>query len=148
MQVAFYKGPGTLFTKAIRFWTKSPYSHAELVLPSGARITSLASQGVVRLAPFKQEELVDWDIVQLPAYTDLRVHDVMAFFESESNCGYDWTGIIFTQVFRNGWEDSDDWFCSEFVAEALKAIDIIPVTVKSASVSPGELHRRLRSLFP
>ena len=35
IKVAFYKGTGDLFNKIVRWWTKSPYSHAELILPDG-----------------------------------------------------------------------------------------------------------------
>ena len=33
IKIAFYKGKGKLHNKIIRWWTKSKYSHAELVLP-------------------------------------------------------------------------------------------------------------------
>ena len=34
VKVAFYKGKGNWINKIIRWWTKSNYSHAELVLPN------------------------------------------------------------------------------------------------------------------
>ena len=33
IKVAFYKGRGNWKNKIIRWWTKSKYSHAELILP-------------------------------------------------------------------------------------------------------------------
>ena len=32
--IGLYKGKGTLINKIVRWWTKSKYSHAELVLPN------------------------------------------------------------------------------------------------------------------
>jgi hypothetical protein len=116
-------------------------------MPSGARITVLAQPGVVRLAPFRPEELKDWDFVELPETAVLRVHDAQVFFEEESSAGYDWTGIIFTQLFPAGWESKHNWFCSEFVTEALKRMGILPKSLKSASVCPGELHDRLTRIL-
>ena len=35
IKVAFFKGDGDWHNHIVRWWTKSPYSHAELVLPDG-----------------------------------------------------------------------------------------------------------------
>ena len=34
VKIAFYKGKGNWINKIIRWWTRSNYSHAELVLPN------------------------------------------------------------------------------------------------------------------
>ena len=33
IRVAFFKGKGNFWNKVVRWWTESPYSHAELVMP-------------------------------------------------------------------------------------------------------------------
>ena len=35
IKIAFYKGKGDILNGIVRWWTKSVYSHAELVLPDG-----------------------------------------------------------------------------------------------------------------
>ena len=40
--LALYKGRGTLFNRLIRLWTRSKYSHCELVLSDGRWLSASA----------------------------------------------------------------------------------------------------------
>lgn len=40
VRLALYKAPGDLYDRAIRAWTRSPYSHCELVLSGGRFVSS------------------------------------------------------------------------------------------------------------
>ena len=42
IKLAFYKGKGNWKNKVIRWWTKSPYSHVELILPDGDTWVSIS----------------------------------------------------------------------------------------------------------
>ena len=35
IKIAFFRGHGSFVNKVVRWWTKSEYSHAELVMPDG-----------------------------------------------------------------------------------------------------------------
>ena len=50
ISVAFYKGKGNWKNRVIRWWTKSPYSHAELVLDD--------KQTWIGISPFIKAKLV------------------------------------------------------------------------------------------
>jgi len=42
IKIAFYKGRGSRIHKIICWWTKSPYSHAELIMPDGKTWISIS----------------------------------------------------------------------------------------------------------
>ena len=46
VQLALYKGRGTLFNALIRWWTRSPYSHCELVINGTCYSSSIRDGGV------------------------------------------------------------------------------------------------------
>ena len=48
MRVAFYKGEGNFFDKLIRWWTKSSYSHCELIFSDGIFFSADPRDGGVR----------------------------------------------------------------------------------------------------
>ena len=42
IKVAFYKAQGDYINKIVRWWTKSKYSHAELILPDDVTWISIS----------------------------------------------------------------------------------------------------------
>jgi len=48
IRLTLYKAPGDTYDRFIRLWTRSPYSHCELVLPDGRFVTSSPQDGGVR----------------------------------------------------------------------------------------------------
>ena len=71
MKAAFYKEtrPGLpgIYNRLVRWWTKSPYSHVELVVSTGRAWSSSFEDGGVR------SKLIDldpakWDLVDLPTF--------------------------------------------------------------------------------
>ena len=69
MKIAFYKGRKRLFNRLVSWWTRGPYSHAELVFSDGICASSSFMDKGVR---FKQIELTpeNWDILPLPTCFD------------------------------------------------------------------------------
>ena len=67
IKVAFYKGRGDLFNKIVRWWTKSPYSHTELILPDGVTWIRIGPFSLSKLSAIKREnwEPQNWDFVTL-----------------------------------------------------------------------------------
>jgi hypothetical protein len=118
LKAAFYRGtrPGMagLYNRAVRWWTKSPYSHIELVFSDGLAGSASFADGGVRL---KQIEFSPerWDFIELPAHLEPAAR---AWFEQHSGAGYDLLGNLqfILALFGNSRER---WFCSEACAAAL-----------------------------
>lgn len=113
--LALYKGPGVFpGSHLIRFWTKSPYSHCELVIGGECFSSSLMDGGVRQ----KQISLTSdkWDLIALPW---ANAADVLLYFAKTKGQRYDWWGLIGSQVFNRRSEAPGAAFCSEWCAAAL-----------------------------
>lgn len=117
LRAAFYKGthsglPG-IYNRLVRWWTRSPYSHAEVIFSDGMAASSSFMDGGVR---FKQVEFDPgkWDIVEMPG------DEVAArqWFMKHEGDGYDLLGNVgfVLQFVRDG---TGKWSCAESVAAAL-----------------------------
>ena len=82
MQAAFYKAtrPGLqgIYSRAVRWIDRGPYSHCELVVDGVAYSSSLMDGGVRgKVIQFKPEH---WDFIDLPWADAQRVLDMLAAF--------------------------------------------------------------------
>lgn len=121
VQIAFYKGPPrrdllhTVSHYAIRLWTWSKYSHAELVL-DGVCYSSSTRDGGVR---GKSINLVSgrWDVVPLNI-DRASAHRALAWFGVHGGDKYDWAGVW---RFVVPWlpHSKRRWFCFEAIGAAL-----------------------------
>lgn len=128
VRLALYKAPGDLVDRAVRLWTRSVYSHCELVLSDGRFVSSSPRDGGVR-AKCIEPSSNTWDFVALPW---VEQEDVEAALEREGGTGYDWIGIIGSQLLPIGIHSRKRWFCSEFCG-AVMGLE------KPERYSPGEL---------
>lgn len=114
--VAFKYGKPDRFDQLVKFWTSSDYYHVAIVI-DGVWYSAHQSHGtftaVTRYAPF------DWDFLEIPVEESNKFR-MVRFAVNELGCGYDWWGLIFSQIFFLRREDPNRWFCSEFVLEILK----------------------------
>jgi hypothetical protein len=103
----------------VRWWTRGPYSHVELVFSNGLSASASARDGGVRFKriDFKPEH---WDFVELKVDEEQGFDEeyARAFFEEREGLGYDYFGL-FGFIWRPGSGVSRRWFCSEAVAAAL-----------------------------
>lgn len=113
MKLALYKGKGTVGNAIIRWWTKSAYSHCELVIGDVSYSSSLRDGGVrAKRIDYNPDR---WDFVDLPWGTE---NDVQMLYAQTKDEPYGWLDLLWRQVFnRPG--DSIGWFCSEWCAAAL-----------------------------
>lgn len=116
--LAFYKGPPrndwrhTISHYAIRLWTWSRYSHAELVIDGWCYSSSPRDGGVRR----KSINLFTgrWDVV--PVTID--EHLALQWYRKHLRQGYDWAGIWrFVIPFLP--QSEDRWFCFESIGAML-----------------------------
>jgi len=146
IKIAFYKAKGNWKNKIIRWWTKSVYSHAELVLPD--------ERTWISISPFltskvdKREKLEynenHWDFVEF-TITKEQNKVILDFFDETKGCGYDWVGMIMSQLIPYNIKRKNKWYCSEWIAYALRIAGIINWRVikiyNRCDLSPGVLHK-------
>lgn len=113
MQIAFYKGKGSAFNSLIRWWTRSPYSHVELII-DGVWYSSSHTDGGVRSRVINHNPL-HWDFIDVP----FDAKHALNVFDGAKHYKYDWLGIALSQAVALDWHTKDRYFCSELVAEML-----------------------------
>lgn len=126
MKIAFYKGTHKglygIFNRLVRWWTRGPYSHAELIFaePQHSKahlcFTSSFLDGGVRGKLIELDE-AKWDVVELNS-ENFNAARAYAWFQINLGLKYDVMGI-FGAVVRSVEDDRDKYFCSEAIAAAL-----------------------------
>ena len=150
IKVAFYRGRGGFFERIIKWWTKSPYSHAELILPDGVTWISISPFLTSKVAARTKEEWNkdEWDFVELKV-TEQQVKIIQEFYEYTKGCKYDWIGMLLSQFLPFHIKRKGKWYCSEWIAYALRiscTIDwrIIKIYDR-ADLSPAVLYNIVRA---
>lgn len=141
MRAAFYKGihaglPG-IYNRLVRWWTRSPYSHVELIFfDSGPGDDSQAASasymdGGVRFKWFTFDPAL-WDFVDLPDHMAMQA---LRWFDEHDGEAYDLLGNVHFVLSAVG-DEKRKWFCSEAVAAALGMPN-------PERFDPGTLHAAL-----
>jgi hypothetical protein len=145
IKVAFYCGKGTWINRIVRWWTNSKYSHAELIMPDD--ITWIG------ISPFKKSVLcatsgdernpVNWDLIEINI-TESQLEVIEEFYENTKGCAYDWIGMILSQVLPYHIKRKGKWYCSEWIAYALRISCVIDWRLikiyDRADLSPAVLY--------
>tara|TARA_R100000008_G_C3563423_1_gene157601 strand:+ start:401 stop:907 length:507 start_codon:yes stop_codon:yes gene_type:complete len=145
IQIAFYKGKGNWLNRLICWWTKSRYSHAELVLPD--------NKHWIGISPFLSSKvesriktdcnIEEWDFVDFKI-TEEQLKTILAFFKETKECRYDWIGMLLSQFLPFHIKRKNKWYCSEWIAYALRISNVVDwQTIKiydQSDLSPGTLH--------
>ena len=89
-------------------------------------------------------DLENWDFAEFEITHDQ--HNILLeFFEDTRDCSYDWIGMIFSQLLPFHIKRKNKWYCSEWIAYALRISDIINWrTIKiydRCDLSPGVLFK-------
>jgi hypothetical protein len=138
LHAAFYKAthPGLpgVYNRLVRWWTRSTYSHVELVFPTGHAASSSYMDGGVRFKVIDFDP-ASWDFVELPRAFERQAWE---WFEAHRGQPYDLLGNLHFVISPVA-DDKKKWFCSEAVAAALGMPD-------PWRFDPGALHAAL-SLF-
>lgn len=136
--LALYKGRGKLFDRLIRLWTRSKYSHCELVMPDGRWLSASAMDGGVR-AKRIELNLEHWDLIPLPWASK---HQIEHTFRANLGRGYDWLGILGSQLVPLTIANPRRMFCSEFCAAALG----FPLPQRYSPALLGEVVRHVHTI--
>jgi len=146
IKVAFYKGQGNWLNKIIRWWTKSKYTHAELVLPDGITWISISPflSSRVESRYNIDYESKNWDFIEFEL-TEKQHDTIIDFFNETRGCKYDWIGMLLSQFIPFHIKRKNKWYCSEWIAYALRISNIINwKTIKiydQCDLSPGMLSK-------
>jgi len=127
IQIAFYKGGKNKWHhRFIRWWTKSEYSHAELVLNNGEIWVSISpllySKVTTRIR--KDWDVIDWDFIQF-SINNVQLDSLKDFISETTGDGYDWPGMLLSQILPCIIKSRRKWYCSSWIAHALSHSNII-----------------------
>jgi|ETNvirenome_6_85_1030632.scaffolds.fasta_scaffold00014_35 hypothetical protein len=145
IRIAFYKGKGKWKEKIIRWWTKSPYSHAELIMPDNYTWISISPllKSTVSSRIKTDFDLQKWDFVEFEI-TQEQHNVLLDFYDETKGCKYDWIGMIMSQLLPFHIKRKNKWYCSEWIAYALRIAGIINWrSIKiydRCDLSPGTLY--------
>ena len=144
MKLAFHIGArGTFFSQAICVFTRSSYSHVELVFDE----FGTTADGVLCFSADEKDggtrfkriilDPTNWTIVPIPSTTH-QMRSADAYATAKDGLKYDWAGIL-GFVLPFGEHDDEDRFCSEIVCEILEHVFGWNFG-KPWEVSPGKLY--------
>lgn len=114
VQLALRKNDTRVGARFIQWWSRSIYSHCELVVGGVCYSSSIMDKGVrakvIDLDPDK------WDVIEQP-WADAVA--VVEYFKATDSNTYGWLSLIGGQLFNRNQTDIGSQFCSEWCASAL-----------------------------
>jgi hypothetical protein len=140
-----YKGDGRLHNAIVRRWTDSIYSHAELILPDHTSITifPFSLTGIHRQSfDIENEDEEEWDFVCVPVSPG-QLAIIEKFYEKTKGQQYDWVGMLASQIVPFHIKHQNRWYCSEWIAYALRLAGIVKGLHEESDMSPETLSRLL-----
>ena len=137
VQLALYKGAGEWGNALIRWWTRSSYSHCELVVDGYCYSSSVMDKGVRKKQVGNGPNQIDlraehWDLVPLPW---ANAEAILGHFERTDPDRYGWPSLILSQVLNRNRQVEHAAFCSEWCATALR----LPSAPSYSPATLGEL---------
>jgi len=155
IKIAFYRGNGGRLHRLIRWWTKSSYSHAELIMPDGMTWISISPFLTSRVAARIKhcvDNPEDWDFLvfklsEREPVKKYQLDQLYKFINMTQGSKYDWIGMIMSQFCPYLIKRRDRWYCSEWIAHALVNSRIIMWDdlrlYNTPDLSPGKLYEVL-----
>lgn len=149
IKVAFYRGQGDIVNKIVRWWTKSPYSHAELIMPDGVTWIGISPKGSNLTSRIRETyDSAEWEFLELEVTAE-QIAVIEEFFTATENCLYDWAGMILSQFLPFHIKRKGKWYCSEWIAYALRISCVIDWRLikiyDRADLSPAVLYEIIKA---
>ena len=113
MKLAFYKAKGDWVDLIIRVFTNSKYSHIEIV-HNKDWYSSSPRDGGVRIKQIVNDGN-SWDFIEV----EIDKERLYQKYREYRGRGYDFKGILLSNVLPIGWHSKNKVTCSEFVADVL-----------------------------
>lgn len=116
LKLVFYKSNYKWWSRLIKWWTNSSYSHCELYV-NDKYLVGISNEQSVRCKKYDLSS-EKWDSIELKIDDKLEwiVND---FFEKTQGAKYDWKAIILSNIFNRRLQDKNKYTCSEWIAELL-----------------------------
>lgn len=139
--LAFYRGRRTALDRAIQAFTRSPFSHVELVLntPDADGLDFLRSSsgrdGGVRDRRIAMNP-DHWEIVRIEPWANADAWEIAG---TQMGKPYDFRGIFLSQLLGASRHSRKGWFCSELCAHSLGLGE-------PHRLSPGALYLRVEEM--
>ena len=159
VKIAFYKGsPSSYLHRIIRWWSKSTYSHAELIMPDGKTWISISPFLTAKVSARIRGTIDnpdDWDYLNFPLswrkpVREYQLKQLYKFIDVTQGSSYDWFGMLLSQVCPYLIKRRDKWYCSEWIAHALVNSRIVMWDdlrlYGTPDLSPGRLYDILEPL--
>ena len=158
LKVAFFKGSSSAMHRFIRWWTKSKYSHAELVLPDNKTWISISPFLTAKVSPRIKdvdESDPEWDFLNFylswrEPVCEYQLKQLYKFIDMTQGSKYDWVGTLLSQMCPYLIKRRDKWYCSEWIAHALVNSRVVmwdDINIyETPNLSPGKLYELLEPL--
>ena len=155
IKIAFFKGDKKRWLhRFIRWWTKSEYSHAELIMPGGNEWVGispfLTSRVGIREKTLSTEDQKDnWDYLTFTLnwrepVREYQFRQLNKFIQETLGSKYDWVGLIISNLTPFLVKKRDKWYCSEWIAHALVNARVVMWDdmnlYDTPEMSPGKLY--------
>lgn len=129
----------------VRSTTQSDYSHAELIMPDGTSISiqPFSTAGVRKIVFNEVENSEDYDMICVPV-TEEQVNAIESFYAATEGDGYDWPGMILSKFTPFFIKRVGRWYCSEWIAYALRLAGVVDNLYHYSDLTPERLHEVLR----
>ena len=152
IKIGFYKGsPRVWFHRFIRWWTKSIYSHVELLLDEETWVSispALLSSVTTRIVTTYEPD--DWDFLEF-GVSEIQHHALKEFVAETTGDQYDWIGMLLSQILPVIVKARNRWYCSSWTFSAISYAGILKLRSlrdhEVPNLSPGKLHSILTEIF-
>ena len=111
-------------------------------MPDGSAIsiTPFGNAGIRREKFLEDEE--EWDFVCVPV-TPSQLRKIEVFYIHTAGEGYDWVGMIVSKFTPFHVKMLHRWYCSEWIAYALRLICVVDNLYAYADLTPQRLYNLL-----
>lgn len=139
------KDKNWLYNWFVRFLTNSKFHHVEMIIDNTWISSSMSSGGfrIRPLEPINQEDkrYVYYDLGMIEL-TSKQNEIIDRFMNKQIGSEYDYSGIIFSQLFPFSKHSRRRWFCSEIVTKLLQ-LHLVDETLNLIpnEISPGDLAK-------
>lgn len=139
LKIAFYKNDNSFMHRMIRFLTKSPFSHCELVFSDDWCFGADPEEGTRFITYSNLYDEAIWCLMDLPWISEENEKRIHAFCEQEDDLEYDWSGVVLGRI-NPLHNHRSKWFCSELCVTAIR-----PFTkgITDFWYTPGSLYQAL-----
>lgn len=138
IKIAFFKGDQKVFHhRFIRWWTGSIYSHVELLLDNETWVSIspfLYSKVGARIKTHYEKS--DWDFISFHI-SDAQLYALKDFISETTGDGYDWIGMLLSQIGPFMVKRRGRWYCSQWVFSALNYSGIFKLRSSKIYETPG-----------